>query len=943
MKPMKTRLLSLLLALALLASVLPSLRLRAEAYPWREVEVSSMEELKQVLEETEPARVIVQKDLDAWENAGEYWCIVKGDKELDLAGHDIKLHNDSGNFASTLFKVPWNAQFTVFNSASGTTPEIHYEGYIHASTLRSYIHTRDLFRVEGKLTVNHVYLNAGRVKSCYNPLYADNIAACVFGTAVIVYESGYAELNNTVAVGRTDPRTVTPTILAYGELVLNNVGVYNVTGGNALTAYDAAKVTVTSGTFSCSHYSQLMLNSYYDVITVTEDGRAGVKKSFLRPGASYSMSGPNPQDSARVQVDPPQDQACELTAQYAEETLYLNSKAFRLPDNQTTITLTGPSNYYVLNKEDSPSGERTVGTYWTVKDGDAVYTNTKVSKNCDQIDVATEFRNFTPQRNKTYVLTAEHMELVGRNTSNAATWTATCRFTISDDFDAPFFADSGIKEVPFSPGETVTMSDAAAGSGVEYQWQYYTAGVWANLRGQTGMSYALENVSAAMVHERYRLKATNAKGTAYSEFMLVRRVDRIDFAGLGTARAGMPLDETKPTTSSHGCEVVAFTWYSTLEDGPENTKYTEINRVDNYVPFPGATLAVGIWVKCDKTEYKKDELAVYLSYDGEECTTKNVRETENGYLCMFGLPPVKANMPTPITQINLRRTPDYGFNSHPEFAYATYNDPQYQVVGYTDVRYHIEGYEWYKDGEKLEYSEDGPVPNAKYELRIKLKPWNDYVFAGAETVRVNGALTTVTRNGDGTVTAALSFYALGGIENPFEDVQESDYYYDAILWACLHEPTITKGVDDTHFAPMEPCTRGQVVTFLWRAAGAPDPTSTDNPFTDVKQGAFYYSAMLWAVEKEITKGTGDGKFSPNDTCTRGQIVTFLWRFAGKPEPSAANPFIDVAAGSYCYKPVLWAVEEGVTKGVTPTTFCPNDPCTRGQVVTFLYRLLGPKG
>ena len=130
----------------------------------------------------------------------------------------------------------------------------------------------------------------------------------------------------------------------------------------------------------------------------------------------------------------------------------------------------------------------------------------------------------------------------------------------------------------------------------------------------------------------------------------------------------------------------------------------------------------------------------------------------------------------------------------------------------------------------------------------------------------------------------------------------------------------------------------QVMTFLWRAAGCPEPSSRTNPFKDVVSGKFYYKAVLWAVEKGITNGTSATTFSPDEPCTRGQVVTFLHRYEGKPAPGSSTcPFTDVASGRFYYTAVLWAVNKGVTNGTSATTFSPDAPCTRGQVVTFLYR------
>ena len=169
----------------------------------------------------------------------------------------------------------------------------------------------------------------------------------------------------------------------------------------------------------------------------------------------------------------------------------------------------------------------------------------------------------------------------------------------------------------------------------------------------------------------------------------------------------------------------------------------------------------------------------------------------------------------------------------------------------------------------------------------------------------------------------------------FVDVPEGSYYEDAVDWAV--ENGITKGTDDTHFSPDGICTRAQAVTFLWRTAGSPKPEIRTMPFTDVPVGSYYYDAVLWAVENGITKGTSDTTFSPNMTCTRAQIVAFLWRSEKSPAAGTANPFADVKSDAYYADAVLWAVKENITKGTTSTTFSPNADCTRAQIVTFLWR------
>ena len=170
----------------------------------------------------------------------------------------------------------------------------------------------------------------------------------------------------------------------------------------------------------------------------------------------------------------------------------------------------------------------------------------------------------------------------------------------------------------------------------------------------------------------------------------------------------------------------------------------------------------------------------------------------------------------------------------------------------------------------------------------------------------------------------------------FTDVPESAYYYDAVYWAV--ENGVTNGTSASTFSPNASCTRAQMVTFLWRAAGSPEPESTVNPFTDVSASAYYYDAVLWAVEQGITNGTSATTFGPDATVTRGQTVTFLWRYDGSTAVSGSG-FADVASDAYYADAVAWAASEGITSGTSATTFSPSNDCTRGQIVTFLYRYM----
>ena len=221
-----------------------------------------------------------------------------------------------------------------------------------------------------------------------------------------------------------------------------------------------------------------------------------------------------------------------------------------------------------------------------------------------------------------------------------------------------------------------------------------------------------------------------------------------------------------------------------------------------------------------------------------------------------------------------------------------------------------------------------------------------YQVAQVSAVDKDGKTVSLTDKGDGVytfvmpaskvdVTARFAQVQKPEEKDPYGDVSKDSYYYDAVKWAA--ETGVTTGVGDGLFAPEWVCTRGQIVTFLWRASGSPAPKATELPFTDVAADAYYAQAVLWAVEKGITNGTSETTFSPDQTCTRAHAVAFLYRMSGSPA-AAGSTFSDVAADAYYAQAVLWAVEKGITNGTSGTTFSPDDTCTRGQIVTFLYRL-----
>ena len=208
--------------------------------------------------------------------------------------------------------------------------------------------------------------------------------------------------------------------------------------------------------------------------------------------------------------------------------------------------------------------------------------------------------------------------------------------------------------------------------------------------------------------------------------------------------------------------------------------------------------------------------------------------------------------------------------------------------------------------------------------------------AAVDTYGLNNGWYTIKFNGQTAYISAQYTSKTAPSVAGFTDVPAGQYYSTPVSWAV--KQGITSGTTATTFSPNRTCTRAEIVTFLWKAAGSPS-VSASNPFTDVKSSDYYYKAVLWAIKNGVTSGTSATTFSPNAKCTRGQVVTFMWSWAGKPTTSNSISFRDVVSNAYYYKAVKWAVKNNITSGTSATTFSPNNVCTRAEVVTFLYRYL----
>ena len=279
-----------------------------------------------------------------------------------------------------------------------------------------------------------------------------------------------------------------------------------------------------------------------------------------------------------------------------------------------------------------------------------------------------------------------------------------------------------------------------------------------------------------------------------------------------------------------------------------------------------------------------------------------------------------------------------GYSSNYTIDYVTFDQSAVSAVNEGSLYTYYSGYNYggsVKTTDKFYYSATASQ-NALSDvafLASRYAKTGETVYIPFTIYARYGTTGTGTRQLTGTVAIKI------GQTMNFIDVKTSDYFYNSVKWAV--GKNITNGTSSITFSPYKSCTRAEIVTFLWRAAGSPEPTTTRNPFRDVNAvtHSSYYKAILWASQKGITSGTSTTAFSPDQVCTRAQIVTFLYRYAGQPSGYYSNPFKDVGATSEAsyYKAILWAVGKGITTGTSATTFSPYASCNRAEAVTFLYR------
>ena len=261
------------------------------------------------------------------------------------------------------------------------------------------------------------------------------------------------------------------------------------------------------------------------------------------------------------------------------------------------------------------------------------------------------------------------------------------------------------------------------------------------------------------------------------------------------------------------------------------------------------------------------------------------------------------------------------------------------------MNYYVSGWYW-SDGSGPLPNNFTVVGGVEYSLTVTVKPKDGYKFSSGLSAELFWDTAEIVTLEAHKAVIRASCIADMGTPNPFVDVAKTDYFYEAVIWAYYHEPRVTSGSDATHFSPKKDCTRAQIVTVLWHAKEDPAPASLSNPFNDVIRSKYYFKPIMWAYHSSprITSGATATTFGVSKTCTREQAMTFLWKAEGAPEPHITScAFTDLDPNKYYYKAVLWAVENKITGGASSTKFGVGKTCTRAQIVTFLYKAYGPKG
>ena len=1041
------KLLSILLALILVLSLMPAstLEAKADGHTWIEVTTQSAWEIQKYLRMEGDVWINLRGDVEWMLEEADYepylwnfsrvWTKVgKGTKVLDLDGHRLYLSDEgNGPAQSVMMEIPDGASLNVYDDVGGGM--IWMDGQMKSGEDfygDDGILVRDVFAVTGGLLAIHSgEIHAGRAKRVWCDLathfnrewevdsdYATSGYATRFnsGTAVTV-ESGEARIYGGELWGRgwdnisilsRDPdsgadghrdRCAALRVLDDGEAVIEGGSFYGRSDADAIQVEDPRNVTIYKGTFDTSTNDWLVIPRYeYFDFVLSDDFNVidGYLGSYEVPIDSVDeqsgwSSYPNrnctvvtPRGETHPYFDIIDEVDLAINTPLAYETAVTDiEQVYRVPEGCSVKAVTWYENGSIWeNPQDSYFKEGydyTVAIALTVDE----ISTTKFAQNLSSASIngvdamvlpydqdrvlgiilMADFGPCVSAIEEVSLITSAPMdghtisyEILCAKDSYVvpvgADYTEYRRWYVSDD------GESGWKEL--GPGDRFKAG------------KYYRLSV--DLVAAHGNEFAIRDEGQIVPDVTATVNSkTAAVLKAYeqdpSEYITVQ----YDFGPCPAIVDTVELTVTAPKdgeTVSYTVGCADDTYYAAGDSSnytDYRTWYESSNGTDGWqVMEPGDTFSGGKHYKLqvdiitaygycfdvyDDGSSIQPNVEAYVNGDAAE-VIKGYEQDPSEYITVlydFGecndsvIERVRVEEVTPPVA---GEKPDYsGILLGSGYRFNTAMDKYYDDWQNDQKLYYIRnGMSWYDVTEDdWVYENETFIAGHVYTLTVYLITEDGYHFTNLyehddlPTAAVNGWVADIVE-GWSTMTETRVTCTFMAVESPmvFTDVPYGSFYYVPVVWAV--ENGITSGATATTFNPNGRCLRAHVVTFLHRAVGSPVPPTNVNPFTDVKQTDFFYKPVLWAVDRGITNGISADKFGSYNVCNRAAVVTFLWRSCGSPEPeSTDHPFVDVKEADFFYKPVLWAVENGITNGIDATHFGPTTPCNRAQVVTFLYR------
>ena len=781
------RLLSAVLAVCLLASLLPTLSITAGARAPKKVTAATAEELKSYLESTTDYDITLTAKIDKYIGETDVWCYVRGNKRLDMNDHDLYIHQNYGKGVSYLFYIYPSASMTVYDSVNpGTKSSIYYHATIRNEIATgTYPYWRHLFNVYGKLTVNNVRCIAGRAIQRYNAHYAKNIRQQTYGKAVDIHSGGYLEVNGGYFEGHAYPLKPgeDPVIdVNNGAEVSFNFGeVHGLSQANCFQISSGATVRVASGIFVSDYYSEVWWGLPEEAGKVEYPGQVGLKQSHLAEGSARFIESTGNTETTEALFVYTRSMSCFLQAASGDSQVIDGATHFRLLKSNPVLKAQTLEPYFRLADDDSPMAPHGYFSQWEIYDGTTLVAKSPVYNTVKDLNVMTAFSDFTPEIGKEYRVRCQVEEYVKPNQYGAVSRYnyLDYYFTVTESASAPFIQKRLPSSAVFQVGGTLSLSIAASGSGLSYQWYALDPSKPTRpetLTGQTRSTLSLTNMRKTFDGAYIYCVVSNSVGSVRSNYCKLALdqtvISEIPILNLEQPKHGVPLD-TSVDIDVPGLTLDRFSWGRIGAD----YVYTQLTDAELNNPIAGQMLYCRAEIQYDKT--------VVMDY-GVKATAlgavSTLVSTPLDYEKWFYIPfTVQADGTLEVDSVSLsfgdvaltvgEKAPAL------EIANCGFStlDAEYHIV--MDTRYSIQSQKWYVNG--VEADDPTVEQGHTYTLKVRLLPKGDWKLTEDTDVYVDGEAVpaafdtfTVGKNRYTSVTFELEFDTKEG--DPGEDYQEYD-------------------------------------------------------------------------------------------------------------------------------------------------------------------------